>query len=54
MIRPFKNEYGFLSNFYPSIIFYDNIKYPTVEHAFQASKTLDYNLKLKISKLLTP
>ena len=54
MIGPFKNEYEFLSNFYPSIIFYDGFIYPTVEHAFQASKTMDYDLRLKICLAETP
>jgi ribA/ribD-fused uncharacterized protein len=54
MIGPFKNEYEFLSNFYPSVIFYNGFIYPTVEHAFQASKTMDYDLRLKVSVADTP
>ena len=42
MINRFKDEYEFLSNFYPSPIYDNNGKeYPTVEHYFQAMKTLD-------------
>lgn len=37
-ITSFKNEYSFLSNFYPSPIFYEGNKYPSVENAYQASK----------------
>lgn len=54
MIGPFKNQYEFLSNFAPSIIFYDGFVYPTVEHAFQASKTMDYNMRKSISEAKTP
>lgn len=40
-ITDFSGEYGFLSNFYPSIIRIPNAswEYPTVEHYFQANKT---------------
>lgn len=54
MIASFQGKYRFLSNFWPSTIVYDNIKYPTVEHAFQATKTLDLAEKLAISNLTTP
>ena len=40
VIVQFNGEYVFLSNFYPSPIVVDGIKYPTVEHAFQAAKSL--------------
>lgn len=53
MIGPFKEKYEFLSNFYPSKIFYDGFWYPTVEHAYQASKTIDYDIRLYISNLYT-
>lgn len=41
MIDSFTGEYRYLSNFYPSKVTYDEVEYPTVEHAFQAAKTLD-------------
>ena len=41
MITAFKGEYRFLSNFYPAPVTLDGITYPTVEHAYQASKTAD-------------
>jgi len=41
VIGPFRAEYGFLSNFYQVRIKFDNITYPTVEHAYQAAKTLN-------------
>lgn len=40
-INSFSGAYAFLSNFEPSPIYYDGFSYPTVEHAFQAAKTLD-------------
>ena len=41
MISEFDGKYAFLSNFYHSPITHDGIEYPTVEHFFQAMKTLD-------------
>lgn len=39
-IDSFRDEYAFLSNFYPvQVIGMDGFAYPTVEHAFQAAKT---------------
>lgn len=39
-IEQFVGEYEFLSNFHPSPVELDGVEYPTVEHAFQAAKTL--------------
>lgn len=38
-IGKFIGEYWFLSNFYPAEIELDGLIYPTLEHAYQASKT---------------
>lgn len=46
-IRTFKNKNAFLSNFYPVFVYYEGMRFPSVEHAFQAAKTND----LKIRKL---
>ena len=54
MIERFEGKYEFLSNFYPSEIEYEGVVYPTVEHAFQAAKTLDINEREEIAKLATP
>lgn len=54
MIGPFKGEYEFLSNFSPSRVFYDGFIYPTVEHAFQASKSMYYNERVEIANASTP
>ena len=39
MINSFKGKYEFLSNFSESFVMMSGIVYPTVEHAYQASKT---------------
>lgn len=38
MITKFRDEYAFLSNFYPSPIIVAGAPFPTVEHAFQSFK----------------
>lgn len=40
-IEEFQGQYRFLSNFVPASVMLDGVKYATVEHAFQAAKTLD-------------
>ena len=54
MIDKFDGDNAFLSNFYSSPITYDNICYPTVEHYFQAQKTLDKNKRKEIAAAMTP
>ena len=54
MINCFDGKYAFLSNFYISPCDLEGILYPTVEHAFQAAKTLDRNERLKIAAAETP
>lgn len=54
MIADFEGKYAFLSNFYPSPIFYDGITYPTNEHFFQAMKTLDQEERKKIAAAISP
>lgn len=39
-ITAFRDEYRWLSNFWPAQVKLDGIEYPTVEHAYQAAKTL--------------
>jgi ribA/ribD-fused uncharacterized protein len=53
-IDRFFDQYYFLSNFYPSKIEYEGIMYPTVEHAYQAAKSLSMGNKLYIRDLSTP
>lgn len=40
-IREFSGEYHFLSNFHPVSVEYEGVTYPSVEHAYQAAKSLD-------------
>lgn len=37
-IREFRDEYSFLSNFYPAQVIYKGVLFPTAEHAFQYQK----------------
>ena len=48
-ITIFKNEYSFLNNFYQRKIYYKGILFPTIEHAFQASKYENIDEMKKIS-----
>ena len=41
VIDSFKDEFAFLSNFYPCEVIFEGRAYKSVEHAFQAAKTLD-------------
>ena len=51
MINRFNGQYAFLSNFYPVQITFAGITYPSVENAFQAMKTLDFNERLQFVNL---
>ena len=53
-INRFIGDYSVFSNFYESPIWDDGIEYPTVEHYFQAMKTLDPNQRRTISMAATP
>jgi len=44
-IDRFVEEFRFLSNFYPAPVKLDGVTYPSVEHAYQAAKTLDHDLR---------
>ena len=41
MITNFRGKYNFLSNFYYAEVEYEGESYPSVEHAYQAAKTMD-------------
>lgn len=53
-IKSFFGEYRFLSNFYPCIIWFDNLNFGTLEAAYQAAKTLDPLQQLAIRDASTP
>jgi len=54
IINKFYGEYRFLSNFYDSPIMYFGATYATVEHAFQAAKTLDEVERKEVREQPTP
>lgn len=60
MIDNFEDKYAFLSNFYPAVVRYPDypstmtLTYPTVEHAYQAAKTLDINQRVEIQRAPKP
>ena len=53
-IDRFEGEYEFLSNFSESLIIYERLFYSTVEHAYKAAKTLDFEKRELISKAKNP
>jgi len=53
-IAGFCGEYAFLSNFHPATIWMSTNEYPSVEHAYQAAKTLDSEERRIIAAAPTP
>lgn len=53
-ITEFQGKYRFLSNFWYAQVTLDGIAYPTVEHAFQAAKTLNPHERRRILGCVTP
>lgn len=53
-IRKFTGEFAFLSNFHPSPISWDGHQFATVEHAYQAAKTLVKKEQEQIANCKTP
>lgn len=53
-INGFRGEYRFLSNFWPCYLVYDNLVYPTAEHAYQAAKVANPDIKTMIRDCPTP
>lgn len=53
-IKEFQGDHQFLSNFWPADVEFDGIIYPTVEHAYQAAKTIDLNEREWIRLSPTP
>lgn len=53
-ITSFTGEYRFLSNFWPAEVTFEGEVYPTVEHAYQAAKTLDKAERAFIQTCKTP
>lgn len=53
-IDSFGGKYDFLSNFYPAVVPWEGVAYPTSEHAYQAAKTLCPFERRNIALLATP
>lgn len=53
-ITTFRGQYFYLSNFYPARVHFENLEYPTAEHAYQAAKTIQHEERLMIQALDTP
>lgn len=54
MIDNFDGKYAFLSNFFPAPIHDAGITYPTVEHYFQAMKSLNIDERRKMAAAPSP
>lgn len=53
ILNSFRGQYRFLSNFFPALCHWEGITYPTVEHAYQAAKTLSFDARAVIAGALT-
>lgn len=53
-IVAFDGAFRYLSNFYPVLIHYEGIDYPTVEHAYQAAKFVDDEIRQGIAQVRNP
>ncbi len=51
MIKRFIGEWSALSNFEPVNVRYEDITYPSVEHAYVASKTLDISFRRNVAAM---
>lgn len=53
-IMRFDGDYRFLSNFWRAELTYDGVKYPSTEHAYQASKSTDITERQRIASIPNP
>jgi len=51
VINKFEDEYEKFSNFYPVLVYYKDIVFPSVEHGYVAGKSKDPMFWRKISQL---
>ena len=51
MIKEFRGQYYFLSNFYNAKVTWEGITYLNNESAFQSAKVTDYDTRLKFANL---
>lgn len=54
MIASFSGEYRYLSNFWIASVEYEGIVYPSSEHAYQAAKTLNKDLRGAFAEITSP
>lgn len=54
VIEAFTKENAFLSNFHLSPVEFEGVVYPSVEHAFQAAKTVDPEERERVRTAKTP
>jgi ribA/ribD-fused uncharacterized protein len=53
-IGPFQGQHRWLSNFWSAETTYEGARYPTSEHAYQAAKTTDLELRQQLAALKSP
>lgn len=53
-IEQFQGKYRFLSNFWPCVVELDGEKYPSVEHAYVAAKSVDKDVRRQVAGCVTP
>lgn len=53
MIKTFRDENRFLSNFYPALVTFEGKEYRSVEHAYVAAKTTSESLRFEIQSCPT-
>lgn len=51
VIDRFDGDYRFLSNFYPAEVWFEGLRFPSAEHAYQAAKYMCMDDRLKIMNL---
>jgi len=54
LVPNFQDEWFFLNNYCPHPVDFDGLRYPSVEHAYQAAKTLDEKTRLAIRNTADP
>ena len=50
-IERFADDHEFLSNFYPSLVYFEEIIYPSVEHGYQAAKFSGMGMRAVIAAM---
>lgn len=53
-IDSFRGEHAFLSNMFPCRVEFEGATYPSVEHAYQAAKSLDPSVRKTFDGAITP